>query len=249
MTPDLFAQVTALQQAHRSIRRFRDEPLPPGLLERLIRAGQSAASSLFIQAYSVVRVTRPEARRALAEAAGHQAWVEQAPEFLVLCADLRRVDRACRDHGQGALEGWTEHGIAAIVDLALMAQNLVLAAEAAGLGCVYIGGIRNGPDAVADQLALPELVLPVFGLCLGWPAEDPEAKPRMPLDLILHEDTYRDPEPGAIAAYDARMAEYYAARGNNARRADWSSNTAKGIQSKRRKHLLAFMQERGFFRR
>jgi hypothetical protein len=45
------------------------------------------------------------------------------------------------------------------------------------------------------------------------------------------------------------MAEYYAARGNNARRADWSSNTAKGIQSKRRKHLLAFMQERGFFRR
>jgi nitroreductase len=246
-TPD--NSVIRLLTSHTSIRRYSGEPIPADLLATLLKAGQGAASSSFIQAYAVVRVTRPEARSAIARAAGNQPWIEHAAEFLVFCADLRRVDRACRESGAGALEGWTEHSLAAVVDLALMAQNVLLAAESVGLGGVYIGGLRNDPQTVAEQLELPDLVAPVFGLCLGWPAEAPDIKPRQPLDLVLHQDRYQDPEPGRMADYDHTMADYYTARGNNARRSDWSATTAKATQGKKREHMLGFLQRRGFFRR
>jgi len=120
--------VIQIQISHRSIRRYTGEPIPGELLAALIRAGQGAASSSFIQAYSIIRVTRPVARAAIARAAGNQPWIEQAAEFLMFCADLRRVDAACRHAGAGPLEGWTEHGLAAVVDVALVAQNVLLQA-------------------------------------------------------------------------------------------------------------------------
>jgi nitroreductase len=238
-----------LQLAHRSVRRFQARPLADGQLEMLIRCGQAAATSSFIQAYSVVRVTGPENRAVIAEAAGGQPWVVAAAEFLVFCADLHRVQRACSRAGQGTLEGYAEHGVAAIVDVALMAQNVLLAAESQGLGGVYIGGIRNAPDVVADVLGLPAQVMPVFGMCLGWPDEDNAVKPRQPLDMVLHQDRYRDSEEAEYDGYDTMMEHYYRQRDSNARVADWSSTTAKAVQGKTREHMLAFMQARGFFRR
>ena len=92
-------------------------------------------------------------------------------------------------------------------------------------------------------------MVPLFGLCLGWPAESPEVKPRLPLSLILHQDQYRDPDPAALDDYDQIMADYYRDRGNNARRSDWSSTTARAIQGKKREHLLPFLRRLGFFRR
>lgn len=240
--------VIALLASHRSIRQYASEPIAPELLAELLRAGQAAASSSFVQAYSVVRVTRPETRAVLALAAGRQVWVERAPELLIFCADLRRLDSVCQTQGLGELEGWTEHGLAAVVDLALMAQNVLIAAESCGLGGVFIGGIRNDPETVSRVLELPKLVAPMFGLCLGWPAERPEIKPRMPLELILHQDRYRDPDPQALAAYDRTIADYYAKRSANARSGDWSSTAARAIQGKRREHMLPFLQRIGFFR-
>ncbi|NCA72773.1 MAG: oxygen-insensitive NADPH nitroreductase, partial [Sphingobacteriia bacterium] len=81
-----------LQRAHRSVRDYTDDPVDDALLARLIASAQGAASSSFIQAYSLVRVHRAEARARIAKAAGGQRWVEQAPVFLVCCADLRRID-------------------------------------------------------------------------------------------------------------------------------------------------------------
>lgn len=92
-------------------------------------------------------MTRPQARAAIARAAGNRPWIEQAAEFLVFCADLRRVDTAGRAQGAGPLDGWPEHGLAAAVDTALMAQSAQLVAESVGLGRVFIGGIRNDPHA------------------------------------------------------------------------------------------------------
>lgn len=239
--------VIAQQLAHRSIRAYSPEPIAPELLETLIRCGQAAASSSFIQAYSVVRVTRPDVRKTIATAAGGQAWIEKAAEFLVYCADLRRIDGACRRRDLGELEGLSEHSLAAVVDVSLMAQNVLLAAESVGLGGVFIGGIRNAPQVVADQLDLPGLVMPVFGMCLGWPDADPKVKPRMPVDLILHQDTYRDPGDEQIDAYDTAMSNYYGARGQGAKLGDWSGATANAVQGKKREHMLEFMRRRGFF--
>jgi nitroreductase len=237
------------QLAHRSVRSFTDEPIKAGLLETFIRSGQAAATSSFIQAYSVIRVTRKDLRQAIAEAAGGQVWIERAPEFLVFCADLRRIDAACRRAGRGGLEGYAEHGIAAIVDVALMAQNVLLAAESVGLGGVFIGGIRNDIRRVAELLQVPELVTPVFGMCLGWPAHDPEVKPRLPVDLILHQDAYRDPPLQRITDYDARMADYYRTRSATTKLSDWTTATANAVQGKKREHMLGFLHRQGFFRR
>jgi nitroreductase len=238
-----------LQLRHRSVRRFLPRPLAPGQLESLIRCGQAAATSSFIQAYSVIRVTRPGARAAIAAAAGGQVWIEQAPEFLVYCADLKRIDAACERSGQGALEGYSEHALAAIVDVALMAQNVLLAAESQGLGGVFIGGIRNDPQVVVEQLRLPELVAPVFGMCLGWPDQDNPVKPRMPVDFVLHQDSYQELAGERMAGYDRQMADYYAGRGSNVKLSDWSTAVAAAMQGKKREHMLDFLRSRGFFLR
>lgn len=238
-----------LQLRHASVRRFQERPLEPGQLEALIRCGQAAATSSFIQAYSVIRVTEPAARAAIAVAAGGQVWIEKAAEFLVFCADLRRIDAACRRTGQGELDGYAEHAVAAIVDVALMAQNVLLAAESQGLGGVFIGGIRNAPQVIVEQLGLPELVTPVFGMCLGWPDEANEVKPRMPLGLVLHQDRYLDASEDALAAYDAQMADYYAGRSTNTRLSDWSRAVANAVQGKKREHMLDFLHGRRFFLR
>ncbi|MCB1802044.1 MAG: oxygen-insensitive NADPH nitroreductase, partial [Gammaproteobacteria bacterium] len=201
--------VQTLQMAHHSVRRFTRRALDPGQLEQLVRCGQAAPSSSFIQAYSVVRVTNADTRARIAEAAGGQHWVVEAAEFLVFCADLSRVNQACRAQDMGELEGYAEHSLAAVVDVTLMAQNMLLAAQSQGLGGVFIGGIRNEPQLVVDLLHLPNLVMPVFGLCLGWPDESNDVKPRMPTSMILHQDTYRVAAEDELADYDRTMANYY----------------------------------------
>lgn len=242
------SETIRLQQRHRSIRQYTDRPIDTALLHAVIRAGQGAATSSFVQAYSIVRVTRPSARAAIAHAAGDQTWVITAPEFLVICADLRRIEAVSLQCGQGALAGHTEHSLVAVIDAALMAQNLLLAAESLGLGGVFIGGIRNDPQRVAEQLTLPRLVAPLFGLCLGWPDQTVPIKTRLPVPVILHEDEYTDTAfTAAQPAYDQHMADYYAGRGLNARPDNWSAASLRAIQGKKREHMLAFLRRRGFF--
>ena len=154
---------------HRSVRKYTDEPISDAMLAAIVECGQAAATSSFIQSYSVINVSNPEHRAAIATLAGGQVWVEKAARFLVLCADLKRVDHCCQQQGMGALEGQAEHFLAASVDVGLMAQNMMLAAESMGLGAVFIGGIRNDPATVAELLELPDQVFPAFGMCLGWP--------------------------------------------------------------------------------
>lgn len=234
---------------HASVRRYTGEAIAPELLQQLIECGQAAASSNFIQAYSIIRVVDENKRTALAEAAGDQRWIIDAAEFLVYCADLRRVEYSCEQAGVGRLEGYTEHFIAATVDVALVAQNIMLAAESSGLGGVYIGGIRNNPQAVSDLLKLPELVYPVFGMCLGWPLKKPQLKPRFPQADILHEDCYKDNAVTAVDRYDRIMQAYYAGRDNNVKAANWSQQTAVGVQDKTREHMLGFLRNKRFLLR
>lgn len=235
---------------HSSVRRYRDEPISDELLKAIIRSGQAASSSSFIQACSVIRVTDQSSRETIAAAAGNQRYVVEAAEFLVLCADMQRIQYCCEKSDAGALEGYTEHFLACTIDTALMAQNMMLAAESAGLGGVFIGGIRNDPQTVAQCLKLPGHVYPAFGLCLGWPDEQMPVKPRFPVDVVLHQDVYKSADIAQqVDAYDEQMAEYYAARQHNARQTNWSQQTAAAVQGKKREHMLGFLQQQGFLKR
>ncbi|MGB1255796.1 MAG: oxygen-insensitive NADPH nitroreductase [Thiolinea sp.] len=235
---------------HRSVRKYTDEAISDEMLASIVQCGQAAATSSFIQAYSIINVSDTEHRAKIAAAAGGQVWVEKAARFLVLCADLKRIDHCCQQQGMGDLEGQTEHFLAASVDVGLMAQNMMLAAESLGLGCVFIGGIRNDPIVVSELLELPDQVYPAFGMCLGWPDQQTEVKPRLPVEVVLHEGKYCTGDvPEQVAAYDQAMSEYYQARSSNQRVSNWSEQTAAAVQKKKREHMLAFLQGKGFLRK
>ena len=126
--------IIELLQAHRSIRKFQDREIPRPLLETLIRAGQCAATSNHIQAYTVIRVTDRDNRARMAELAGGQQHIVEAAEFLVFCADLKRPTEAAERAGAKVIRGMTEQLLVATIDTALMAQNVAVAAESVGLG-------------------------------------------------------------------------------------------------------------------
>lgn len=245
MNPILEAQLS-----HRSIRQYTDKPIEDALLHQLIHSAQGAASSSFIQAYSLIQVTNKDNRQKIATLAGGQKWIESAAEFFVICADLTRVEYACIQQDLGALEGNTEHFLTSTVDAALFAQNLMLGAESEGLGAVFIGGIRNDTDQIAELLNLPDQVYPVFGLCLGWPDSEPDLKPRLPVEVILHKDSYDSTRCEAdVKAYDAQMEAYYQSRSGSQKISNWSEQTAAAVQMKKREHMLPFLQKRGFLKR
>ena len=239
-----------LIRQHTSVRYFSDAPVDSNLLFSILECGQMAPSSSFIQSYSIIRVNNKEHRKKIAHAAGGQSWVEKAPEFLIFCADLTRVEHACMKHGGENLEGHTEHFIAATVDVALVAQNILTVAESKGLGGVFIGGIRNNPELLSEILNLPDQVYPIFGFCLGWPASQGQLKPRLPLSAILHEESYNNEFLDQhIDTYDKLMTGYYSSRSYNQKNSNWSKETAKSMYKKRREHMLNFLQSQGLLKR
>lgn len=202
---------------HRSVRSYSDRALPPGTLETLIAAAQSAATSSNLQAWSVIEVQDPARRARLAKLANNQAHIVQAPLFLVWLADFSRAQRlASRQDTQLQAPGYLDSLLVGSIDAALAAQNAVVAAEALGLGTVYIGALRNDLQAVIDELQLPPLVYPVFGLCVGYAAAETAIKPRLPQAVTLHRDTYRadaGQEAELIRDYEALAAEFSRAQG------------------------------------
>jgi nitroreductase len=210
--PAQWNEVLDTLMSHRSVRAYLPDPVPPQTLELLIAAAQSAATSSNLQTWSVVAITDQDRKNRLAELAGSQKHISQAPLFLVWLADLARISAMARDRGV-TLEGvqYLEVLMVGIVDAALAAQNAVIALESLGLGSVYIGGIRNHPEKVAAELGLPPMTFPVFGLCVGTPdpARPAHVKPRLPQAAVLHHEQYgTDVQQGAIAEYDARLQTF-----------------------------------------
>lgn len=239
--------VIELLKSHRSIRKFTDQAIAPELFEDLITAGQAAATSSFLQGSTIVRVADNEKRRLIAELAGGQRYVESAAEFMVFCADLKRAGNYCKEYGKAFDGDFTEHFIIATVDVALMAQSLVTAAESVGLGICYIGGIRNNPALVSELLQLPQGVYPVFGLCLGYPDQNPETKPRLPVSVILKQEVYNEAgDKEAITEYDEQIREYYKTRTGGGHGISWSEQVAELLSEKSRPHMKEFLASQGF---
>jgi len=234
-----------LLREHRSIRHYTGEPISDDQREAILLAAQSASTSSLLQCATVVRITDLEKRQQLAELAGGQPWVVEAAEFWVLCADFNRHQQI----SEQAELGYAEQLILGCVDTALLAQNALVAAESLGLGGVFIGGLRNQPQAVSDLLALPKFVLPLFGLCLGWPAEKPECKPRMPLSMLVHENQYQPIAADTLTAYDQHLLDYYQHRSSANRHETWSQMVERMITKESRPHMLDFLHQQGWITR
>ncbi|WP_139983806.1 NADPH-dependent oxidoreductase [Nocardioides litoris] len=211
-TPTSGSPVVALQVAHRSVRRFADGEVSDEQLGTLVAAAQSASTSSNLQAWSVVAVRDPDRKARLAALAGEQDWITRAAVFLVWVADLSRARRLAERAGT-PLEApdYLESTIIGFVDAALAAQNAVVAAESLGLGCTYVGAVRNQPGEVAAELGLPHGAVAAFGLAVGVPdpGEDADIKPRLPQGAVLHLETYDAESADAhLDAYDEHLAAY-----------------------------------------
>ncbi len=240
-------EVTKLLKSHRSIRKFTDQEVNDELINEIISCGQAAATSSNIQATTVIRVRDVEKREELAKLAGGQRYVVSAGAFLMFCADLHRPQLACEMQGGDFSEGMTEHFMIATVDVALFAQNCVIAAESLRLGICYIGGIRNNPQAVSDLLGLPDQVYPLFGLCLGYPNQNPDVKPRLPLSVVLKEEHYQNPSDlEGIKIYDEQIRAYYKSRTGGVKDSCWSEEMKALVGKESRPHMREFLAKRGF---
>ena len=198
--------------AHRSVRNYLPTALPDGTLETLIAAAQAAATSSNMQYWSVVAVTDPATKKIMAEVAGGQQHINQCPLLLVFLADQSRLKRVIDTAGKPMPTlDYQEAFTVAAIDAGLAAQNAAIAAESLGLGTVYIGALRNDPERVAKAIGLPQHVMAVFGLCVGYanPATLSDIKPRLPQAAVLHHERYETAdETAAIARYDAVLSAF-----------------------------------------
>lgn len=194
-----------------SVREFAPQPLPDDTIEQLVAAAQQAPTSSNYQAYSIVLVRETERRRELARLASEQAFVAQAAADFVFCPDLYRLQQVSDRQGYPMGARNFELFLVACVDAALAAENLMVAAEALGLGACPVGAVRDHLPEVSEMLKLPAGVFPLFAMAVGYPARPGAAhgKPRLPRSAVLHEEVYQtDPErlEQALARYDQVMA-------------------------------------------
>lgn len=176
----------------RSIRKYAAIPVSDALLHRLISDASRTQTMGNLQFYSVVVTRSDEMKQRLAPAHFNQPMVTEAPVVLTFCADTRRTTL------------WAEHRQAspgydnmlsyqnAATDALLFCQTFCNLAEEEGLGCCFLGTTVYMPQMIIDTLQLPSLVMPVATITLGWPAEQPPLTERLPLDAIMHSETYAD---------------------------------------------------------
>lgn len=186
-------------RAHRSIRRFRPDPIDEATLQRILESALRASSSGNMQTWSVI-VTRDRGlRERLVEPHMGQDMVLEAPALLTFCSDVHRMRRwLALSDAADALDEPFSCAVGAI-DAVLASQNAALAAEGEGLGICYLGSTLANADAIARILDLPDGVMPVVGFVMGHPAEDPALRDRLPLDGLIHHDTYQRPDDASIA--------------------------------------------------
>lgn len=234
-----------------SVRNYTREPVTEATVEAILQAAFRAPTSSNIQSYSVIVVRDAETKKRLSAVTGNQRHVVETDVFLGFCADLTRINRAIESQGHTFAENNLEFGVVSTIDAALVGMSAYLAAESLGLGGVMIGAIRNNASETAAILGLPHRVFCVFGLCLGWPTEVPQQKPRMDYAQMVHYERYgrlRDSRSMAegVTAYDAALAAHYTSTGKPTASDSWSHETGSKFSVQPREKLRAELKARGF---
>lgn len=233
---------------HRSIRKFKDEPIKENQLDTILSAAQQASTSSYMMAYTIMGVTDKTKKTQLAEITG-QGYVKDNGHLLIFCADLyRHTLHATSEQYEQMLSNLenSEHFLVSAIDAALAAQNAAIAAESMGLGMCYIGSIRNQLDKVDEILGLPKHVIPLFGMVLGVPDHQPDKKPRLPKQAIYFENEYHRDHKAELEAFDKTIAEYYKSRQTNTRHDSWTEQMLRRFTNPMRMDVTGIVKKKGF---
>ena len=182
----------------RTIRKYARKEVSDELLHRLLREAERTPTMGNLQLYSVVITRREDMKRALAPAHFQQPMLLEAPVTLTFCADFRRTTLWAEN--RQATPGYDNFlsFLNAMTDALLYTQTFCNLAEEEGLGTCFLGTTVYMPQLIIDTLRLPRLVFPVATITLGWPDEHPAQTDRLPLEAMIHQETYQDYTPERI---------------------------------------------------
>lgn len=177
---------------HRSIRKYKSDPIEEIVLEEILAAGTRASTTGNMQVYSMVVTRDRKQKEQLWEAHFKQDMVLQAPVVVTFCADFNRFNKWCRQRkAEPGYDNFLSFFTAAI-DALLVAQNVAIAAEHLGMGICYLGTTTYMSGMIVNTLELPEGVVPITTLTIGYPDESPELTDRLPLNGVIHFEKYKD---------------------------------------------------------
>lgn len=236
-----------LLRSHTSVRKYTGEPISRETVVDLIETAQMAASSHFVQSYSVIWVTDEDKKQQLGTLSKNEFQFQTACASFLFCVDFKRLYEAGKKNGVEIVVDTAENVLVGVTDLALFAQNFVIACESEGYGICYIGGARNNAKEISELFNLPEYVFPMFAMTIGKPTKVNETKPRLPVEAILHENSYDAAKYDTLLnEYDQTMEKYYASRSSNQKMATWTKQMADFLIKQRRPEIRDFLAEKGF---
>lgn len=176
---------------HRTIRKYKDTPIEESVLKTILEAGFRASTTGNMQVYSIIVTKDAEKRKQLCALHFNQKMVEQAPVILTFCADFNRFNQWCKQ--RNAEPGYDNYlsFFTGAIDALLAAQNVAIAAEAKGLGICYLGTTTYQADKLVEFFKLPNGVVPITTIVLGYSEETPALVDRLPYEGIVHEEEYK----------------------------------------------------------
>ena len=237
---------------HKSIRKYKNQPLEDEKLQLIIKAAQAAPTWCNGEQVSIIAVKDQALKDKMRDLAWGQPYISSCSVFLVFCADFYRISIAFEKAGKTKedFEKYIKNVDTLIVgshDVGIALQNATVAAESLGLGTVDIGAIRGKSLEVAKELNLPKYVIPLVGLCVGYPDDDPGVKPRLPMSAVCFDNKYDTEKAKAgVEEYDVTYQKYLSERDTNARDSNWSKSISKIYSSFSIDQTYDLLKQQGF---
>ena len=222
---------------HKSIRKYKNKPLEEEKLQLILKAAQAAPTWCNGQQVSIIVIKDQALKDKIKDLSWGQSYIGTCSVFLVFCADFYRCSLAFEKAGKTKedFEKYVKNIDTVFIgchDVGISMQNAVVAAESLGLGTVDIGAIRGKSLEVTKELNLPKYVIPICGLCVGYPDDDPGVKPRLPMSGVCFNEQYDTEKAKAgIDEYDEIFKKYLAERGSNARDSNWTKSISGAYTS------------------
>lgn len=182
-----------------SCRAFEERDIDDVLLQEVLEAGLRAPSGGNLQPWSAIVIRGQENKDRLTELCGNQKFISRAPVNLLFCIDQARLKRwAELETAPFTALASFRHFWISFQDTIIAAQNICTAADALGLGSVYVGTVLECFRELKEMFELPQGVFPVVLLSLGWPKQPPVVKSKLPESILIHQEKYQTPTDGDL---------------------------------------------------
>lgn len=239
---------------HRTIRKYTVKHIDKKTMDELLEASCRASNTGNMQTYSIIVTTDEEKKKALAPCHFNQGMVTQAPAVVTFCVDFNRFNKWCEQ--RNAIPGYDNFlsFSSGLIDAIIAAQNFCVAAESKGLGICYLGTTTYTAKKIIEILKLPKFVVPITTVTVGYPDEFPNLEDRLPLEGIVHYETYKDYTPSDIENIyrdkeNSEKAQQFIAENNKETLAQIFTDVryTKANNEHFSKELLKVLKQQGFW--